>query len=243
MDLKISGSAKAGGGEYENVRLSGSSQIDGRVHCKSYHASGASNCGELDCDGEVHISGASKFKGDVKCASFTGSGASKVCGSLTCAGEAVMSGATNVGGDVKCGVLRASGASNVGGGIEGETVRVSGALKCGGLINAEEVDISFCDNSEAESVGGTTINIYRSKLSGNVLRIFGITIGSGTHSHGKFTVRGDIEGDKVTLEHVTANCVCGREVVIGEGCKIGTVRYSGTFEAADDAEVGSVERV
>ncbi len=40
-----------------------------------------------------------------------------------------------------------------------------------------------------------------------------------------------IEGDRVELEYTTAMVVRGKEVIIGEGCKIDRVEYTETFQA------------
>ena len=58
MDMKVSGSGSIPGGEYENVRISGSGKCHGNIKCISFHASGSAHCaGSVECTEEFHVSG------------------------------------------------------------------------------------------------------------------------------------------------------------------------------------------
>jgi hypothetical protein len=54
-------------------------------------------------------------------------------------------------------------------------------------------------------------------------------------------VKESIEGDEITLEGVETPLVVGKNVRIGEGCRIGTVRYSGVLEVSENAAVENKE--
>ena len=41
MDMKISGAGVLGGGEYDEVKISGSAKIEGGIRCRSFSCHGA----------------------------------------------------------------------------------------------------------------------------------------------------------------------------------------------------------
>ena len=95
------------------------------------------------------------------------------------------------------------------------------------MLNAEHVDITPTSGSHIGSIGGSSIEItrptehgfalFRSKAAGSVPLI----------------VIDSIEGDNVRLECTSAKVVRGKDVVIGIGCRIDRVEYTGTLDAAD----------
>ena len=52
-----------------------------------------------------------------------------------------------------------------------------------------------------------------------------------------------IEGDGVRLERTTARAVRGNTVVIGPGCEIELVEYTGEHSASPEAKVKTVRKV
>ncbi len=226
--MKISGSGKIAAGEYnEEIHVSGSGHIGGAVRCTELICSGSVKAdSDLDVTGDISAAGSFSVHGNV------------------CAGEQCkMSGSVKIDGDVKTNTLNNAGSVKIGGGIEAETVKVHGYLNCGGLLNAEDVEIKFKEDGHAAAVGGGKIIICRTgKQQKYTIRLPLFKRIAVAQSYGMFTVDESIEGDTVTVEYVSANTVTGRVVAIGEGCEIGTVRYSEEVEISPDAKVKCVEK-
>ncbi|MBQ8830936.1 MAG: hypothetical protein IJ017_05010 [Oscillospiraceae bacterium] len=238
MDMVISGSGTIGAGEYERIRISGSGKADGLVRCKSFHCSGAfSGSAVIECENEIHVSGAFKNTGEIKAKEFSASGSAKNNAALT-ADVVKVSGGFKVGGKLKAVELRVSGGLGVDGDIEAENARITGGVSCAGLINAEEfyLDTSGSNYSHAESVGGSRITVENRRTKGFLEKLFG-------SRNGYFEVRESIEGDEISLENTRVKTVTGRNVIIGEGCRIDLVRYTESVDVHPDAKVGKLEKI
>ena len=243
MDMKISGSGVICAGEYDEVRISGSGRSEGLIRCESLHVSGAYHGESVECINEFHASGSAKNDGDVSAGSMSVSGAYKCGGNINVKGETHISGSFGCGKNLKCGGLGISGAVKVGGDIEAERAVIRGGLICGGLINAEELEVHLgCGNCglEAESIGGSKIAVknHGNHHPGLIEKIFGWNSSKGT-----LTVKNSIEGDEIYLEGTSAKTVIGRNVIIGEGCKIDLVQYSENVSISPDAQIGSCEKI
>ena len=245
IDMKISGSSTMPGGEYERVSISGAGKIKGDLRCASLHCSGAAKIqGDVDCTGEIRSSGAGKIEGSAQCESLSSSGAFSVGAGLTVQTLVAGSGSLQVAeqltadeirstgsldaGCIHCRAFSCSGFCKVSGDLEAETAVLTGAAEIGGLLNAETVEISANRAVRISAVGGSSIRILR-KDAASFLGLF--RTGSGCAKIGS------IEGDEIELEAVEAEIVRGRNVRIGEGCRIGCVEYSGTL-TADPGTVG-----
>lgn len=240
IDTKISGSSTMPGGEYEQVSISGAGKIMGNLRCASLHCSGAAKIqGDVDCTGEIRSSGAGKVEGSAQCESLSSSGAFSVGAGLTVRTLASGSGSLQITGQltadeirstgsldagcVHCRAFSSSGFCKVSGDLEAESAVLTGATEIGGLLNAETVEISANRAVHIRAIGGSSIRILRKDASA----FFGLfRAGSGCARVGS------IEGDEIELEDVEAEIVRGRNVHIGEGCRIGCVEYSGTLTAA-----------
>lgn len=238
MDMKISGSGAVPAGEYENIKISGSGRLDGRVRCENLYASGSVKGDALECRGEVGVSGSGSFSGDLTAGDVSVSGSISFGGELTADGVIECSGSMKCKKNIKCDELHVSGGASVSGDVEAERIRVSGVLNCPGLVNAEEITVKFDRGMDIGSVGGSRITIVRDRRSRSFFNIFSL----GRHA-GAVRVSGAIEGDVIELENVHTPSVTGNNVKIGEGCEIGVVRYSGEIKISDKATVGRTEKV
>lgn len=240
MDMKISGSGTIPAGEYENIKISGSGDLEGTVKCTSLHVSGSADANTVVCTGEIHISGACDFDGDITTKNLHVSGAANCDKSITATGCVHLSGGCNVDGNVKCGTLDAHGGVNVDGDIEAETASVRGSITCGGLLNAESLEIDTKDGCVIGSIGGSKIVIRytRRKFFRNL-----VTIHAGDKIVRGVEVEQSIEGDEIDIEHVTCPRVSGRTVKVGEGCEIEILQYSESYEIHDKAKVGKIEKI
>ena len=249
MDMKVSGSGSIPGGEYENVRISGSGKCHGNIKCISFHASGSAHCASsVECTEGFHVSGSGHVEGDVKAGNFHCSGSAHIDGGVEVQTELRASGSCHVGKNcISHGKLRASGSLSVEGEIEAETAHISGVLRCKGLLNAEEVQMTLGrrNSSRVGAIGGSRIVVEYGADSGNVIRLFGFQLGKLSSSREGIIlqVEESIEGDEMTLEGVETPLVVGKNIRIGDGCRIGTVRYSGVLEVSEKATVGNTEKI
>lgn len=244
MDIKISGSGVIGGGEYEEIKISGSARIEGGVRCESFACSGSVHGeGGLESAGDVRISGSAKVDGDLKGMDVHVSGSLK-CRNLTGTDEVHVSGGAEINGDLKGGEIHLSGGLRVKGGIEAEDFRMSGSLDCPGLLNAEHVEISLYRTSGAiGAIGGSEVTVKKGQNMNGKGLLVGLLNRGAARDAGTLTVRESIEADDVDLVNTHCPLVTGAHVVIGRGCRIGTVRYRESLEIDPAAEVGSTEKV
>lgn len=130
-----------------------------------------------------------------------------------------------------------SGGLSVKGDFSAEKIRLSGQSDIRGLLNAEEVEIILqkgCGCSQIGSVGGGSVKVAHQMSGGfNLLSLFRSKSAGGLKTS-------SIEADKVELEYTEAETVRAIDAVIGKGCKIGTVEYSGTLTVDEDAIVGNI---
>jgi cytoskeletal protein CcmA (bactofilin family) len=238
-NLKTSGSARVSGGDYDEVRVSGSAHIDGDVTCNSMRISGSAHINGAIKAGECKVSGSARISGTLDTRRINISGSCNADKDLAAAEEIVISGGVKVGGGMKAKSIKLSGSVKVGAGIECEEMEVSGAFVVSGLINAGKLLAKLAGKSEADEIGGEEIIVTR----GNSVRpftVFGVDIAAFTGLRGTLTVNA-VEGSRVHLENTYAKAVRGETVEIGAGCEIERVEYSGTLSVDDSAKVG--ERV
>lgn len=250
-NLSISGAGVVAGGEYGCVKFSGSGRVDGDLKCDELRCSGSVKvAGGVECSGEIRVSGSFKAEGSVRSDDLRISGSCHIdggfhggnltssgglhIGDAAVAGDVSCSGGCAVGGNFHAQKIKASGKLTVEGDCEAEQLEawgleVKGLLNCGSVL----IHLDNCDGRAGE-IGGETIRILREKTGNR-----GWVIGIGrVHSRGYGTFYTDtIEGDTVELENTEAKTVRGATVVIGAGCRIDTVEYSGTLRVDPEAAV------
>ena len=242
MDLKISGSGTISAGEYNNIHVSGSGNINGLIRCANISCSGSLGgdaeiiaAGDVSCSGSVRIT-----KGfTVKDVSTSGS---LHCGYVKAEGEVKTSGSLHCGGDVKCTIFKASGSAYVDGGIEADKIYIAGKINCGGLMNAETIEIKEGCGT-VESIGCGTIVITQKDKKNKTIRLPLFNKLARSAGSNGVTVVNSIEGDTIAVEGVKTPKVVGRAVAIGEGCDIDLVQYSEEIEINENAKVGRYEKI
>lgn len=251
MDMRVSGSGSIPGGVYDNVRVSGSGNCHGDIKCKSFRGSGSTHCvGSLECEQDFHVSGSGHIEGNVKANEIHCSGSLHANGVLEAMTELHTSGSCHAEKDcISHGTLHASGSLSVGGGIEAERAMVSGKLQCKGLLNAEYVEMKLGSRnpSRVGAIGGSQILVEYGPSTENCgCYFFGLRCGKWSEDRKRgvvLKVAESIEGDVLNLEGVETPLVVGKDVRIGDGCRIGTVRYSGVLEVSENAVVENKEFV
>lgn len=153
MDMKISGSGVITSGEYDNIRIAGSGDLNGLIRCKSFHCAGSANAdGDIECENELKIAGSGSFDKSVK------AGELKIAGSMACNGDISVNGKLNCAGTLSCdgsvkaGYFNLPGTADINGDTEAETIKVDGKIDCGGLMNAEEIEIRFVKGMTISSI-------------------------------------------------------------------------------------------
>ena len=102
------------------------------------------------------------------------------------------------------------------------------------LLNAEQVEMKLGSRnpSKVGAIGGSQIIVeYGNDTHRGGVRIFGLWIGSAKAAQEKgiiLKVAESIEGDVLNLEGVETPLVVGKDVRIGDGCRIGTVKKAYT---------------
>ncbi|MCD7823147.1 MAG: polymer-forming cytoskeletal protein [Oscillospiraceae bacterium] len=211
--VHICGAGTVGGGEYENISISGSGEVTSDVRCQSLKSAGSVHiAGSVECSGEFKIAGSALVDGDIKC------------------GSCRLAGSANVKSIEADGKVSLAGAVTADGNISGEKVIIVGVANINGLINGDDIRITFDgDGVKANEIGGGTIKITPKKEQ-------------KAHWFSKKKIKpaeiGTIEGDEISLELVKADVVRGAKVTIGDGCEIGRVEYSESLEISENAHVG-----
>ena len=243
-DVKISGSGQIAGGNYGVVHISGSGHYSGDIRCREVHASGSlKGEGSITVSEEFHVSGSFKGVGDLTASEVHISGSAAVGGAVSCREELHTSGS------VRCQSITAknihvSGRVETAGDVEGDEVRISGSGTIGGLLNAENIEIKASDGLAAGSrlligsIGGSKVRVTISGAGGFFRRVIGRNPRSVP-----FVVTETIEGDEIDIDSVSALRVSGQDVVIGSGCEIKSVEYSGSLIIEEGAVVGEQRKI
>ena len=229
MDMRISGTGNIPSGEYENVSVRGCGHLYGKVRCLSFSSSGTCRGESIECAEQFKVSGKASFTDNIKAEKIRSSGSLSCDGDMTVCKETSFHGSVKCKKSIKCGHLYLSGTLSVGGDIEAESVKSAGVLVCDGLLNAENIEIKADKVMNIGSIGGSNIIIKRKRFS--------------LITNRRVIVSSSIEGDEISLEYVTCPQVSGRVVVIGKGCKIGLVQYSGKIENSSNSTIGKTEKM
>lgn len=253
-DLKISGSGTSGGGQFDEVKISGSGKIAGDVDCREMKISGSGTVAGDVKAGVIKTSGSSTIEGDTKAELITTSGSSKYTGSVMAA-EMTISGSSKVTKDLIIEKFKVSGSCKVGGKIQGGTVKASGSLKVeqdcevetfsssgsvhiDGLLNADKVQIEINHESFIKEIGGETISVTHHNSNRLIKQVVNFFL-----QKEDILVSELIEGDEVYLENTKAKLVRGKNVVIKENCDIDAIEYSDTVEVHKDSRIGKKVKI
>lgn len=241
-DIKISGSGKISGGEYDAISVSGSAKISGSIGCSEMKVSGSCKVeGDVFCRGDVRVSGSCKIDGSVTAENSLHVSGSFVCEGNLKAGKIAASGGITINKNISASSVEISGGIKVGGDISGEQVELRGCADIGGLLNAEQVSIELdgtgINKSEIESIGGGTITVKR--RGEGKWGIFGVW----NKNYPTLNVKGSIEGDSISLTDTSASVVRGKNVAICENCRIGRVEYSEGYTVSEGSQVGEAVKI
>lgn len=229
--IKISGSGSAGGGDYEQIKISGSGKLTGDASCETFKVSGSTAIeGSLKAI-DAGMSGSTRFRKDVEAETFKASGSAKVDGNVK-AQELKTSGSFTVGGALSGDTLSFSGALKVGNECSAEHFKLNGQCQIGGLLNADSVEIELEGKSEIRAIGAGTVKVIEGRYGSFIKDL----VGMFSDQSGKLICE-TIEGDEIYLENTICEMVRGGEITIGKGCQIKQVEYSGSLKVESDGRV------
>ncbi|QUL52791.1 hypothetical protein KDC22_20430 [Paenibacillus tritici] len=202
-DLKILGTSSSAGGTFKDVKVTGECTFTGDVDCLKLNQTGEVRVkGNLVVQ-QIKMTGECEVKGRVDAASLRGQG------QLT------------AGGGLRIEDVKLTGGIRVTGDCEAEQLQLTGVIEVSGLLNAEKLDLALFGPCRADTVGGGSISIKRSRT--------GALLKPGQAKNMSFAAR-LIEGDQIELQHTQAQTVRGGSVIIGPGCGIDTVEYRDLLE-------------
>lgn len=217
-DLNIQGVAKTGGGTYDKVHIQGVGEVDGDLVCRQFICNGRG-----------------KIQGDVITELADVQGATTISGKLK-SEQIRIGGSTKIGGSLISEQVEISGAATVKGDCEAESLTVRGSLRIEGYLNAGDIQVKLLGKCTAKEIGGEQIVVMRGKPQSPINKllkpIFPLQFRTNL-----------IEGDRIHLEDTVAEVVRGNHIVIGQGCEIGLVEYKVSYQADEDAKVGSHRQV
>ncbi len=223
--IRISGSGKL---LEDELHISGSGKIQGSLKLKSLNISGSFSCeGDLEVE-EIHVSGSGYISGILKAGELYSSGSFRVDKECLVRRKIKSSGSFKAKKEIKASTLQISGSiSSLD--IIGEVIEIYGSIHALGNVTCKSFFLRLYGNS---SISGTLraneIDIRRAERGqkGFIIKLLGIEIMRiGDLSRGMLDVD-RIEGDKIYLEHVVCNEICGNEVYIGPECRVkGKVYY------------------
>ncbi|NLT13977.1 MAG: hypothetical protein GXY05_06495 [Clostridiales bacterium] len=238
-DIRINGSGSAGGGTYNSVVIKGSGKISGNLKSDLFSVSGNGAVdGNLEtADGKIN--GACTIGGDLKADKFKISGSGKIDGTVT-GGDFAVSGSGIVGKSVEVQSVKIEGSVKIGQDCTAEVFTVDGAFEIGGLLNADDVSVRLLGiKSKAREIGGEKISVTVGPAHGLAVIKTIMTLGI-FHPVLEAEI---IEGDEIMLENTTAKIVRGNNIMLGEGCDIGTVEYKNNYVRNGDARVGTETKI
>ncbi|MDO7906605.1 hypothetical protein Q5741_09245 [Paenibacillus sp. JX-17] len=231
-DLRLIGDSESAGGVMGEVKLTGDGIIHGSLDCLKLSCTGDIIIhGDLIAD-SVRMMGEMQIEGTARVQSLKITGDTEIHRSLSAEQMAVI-GECSIGGDLQVEDLKMTGQLQVKGNCQAEQFAVRGAVNMNEMLNSDVVEIKLHGMSRIREIGGRSIRVERKQG-------FPLVILNG----GKSWLSADqIEGDEISLEYTEAQVVRGSNVVIGSGCRIGLVEYTGECICSPKAEVGELRKI
>lgn len=227
--IKVSGRAVVAGGQYDEVRGSGSIRFDGALGAQRVHASGSvSGHGSLETD-LLETSGSLVVDGDLRVGDMKSSGSVDVSGDIEVRGLGKTSGALRIGGRLTGKNAAGSGGLRIGSEVALDQLSWSGAVHCPGLVSADAVDLQMAGESQIGELAGSSITV-RPGVGWRFGRPPRLLVG-------------EVSGDDIRLENTVAQVVRGDRVTIGPRCQIERLEYREQLEVSPEATVGDTVRI
>lgn len=220
-DLKIYGQGSSVGGQFKDVIIKGSGQIDGDVECLKYKVYGNGEVGgNINAD-VVKIKGHGVFEGDIKTKNLK------------------LQGEMNIEGDLFTDEAKIMGNFKGKKDLNAELCEIEGGFEIEGLLNADILKVNMYWPSKVSEIGGTEIKIKND----DKLTFLGLKNVIIPHSNKKLLKVETIEADEVYLENTNAKVVRGNNIKIGPECTIDLVEYKESFKNDDNSIVSTHKQI
>lgn len=228
-NMNINGTGTIIDGDYNKISISGMGKLNGKVTANKINISGTGSGDGKIKSNEVIVNGHFKYRGNLEVLDkFVVNGHSRVCEDLK-GNKVNISGNLSVSQNINFEEMNISGRLSCKGDCEGTEFNCEGEAKIEGLLTADNIFIRVFRGSNIKEIGGENITIKGEE------KIVSLPL-VGRFFNNKIVVE-CIEGDNIYLEETEAKKVNGKNIIIGKGCKIDEVNYSGKLEVKDGGKV------
>jgi len=235
-DMKINGAVSPlPGGTYGALVINGAGSVNGDIDASAVRINGAGSINGKLVAQSVTVNGTGTFNGSVQANEMTVNGDASIRDGAGI-GRFTVKGNASVGGGLAATELIVRGFLKVGGDCEAESFSAEGGFTVGGLLNAGIVDIKIYGPCAAREIGGEKITVRQSQGFESIAQIF-------TFWAEKRLTADSIEGDDIYLEATTAKTVRGKNITLGQDCKIDVVEYTESYTAVAGIFVGDARKV
>jgi len=239
--IAISGMGKfAGNVEAGKINISGVGEFNGDILTEKMDVSGNAYVkGAANASDRISVSGMVDFSSSVETGKLAVSGKVDIRGGLKCA-EFANAGFTEIDGSLQAKHLSLSGICNIKGQADFYSAEVSGCLAVYGdasiyKFECREGVFEIKGNLNADSV---YVELGRddSHIRGDIRAESLVVKRVNSVNNGKLLVN-DIYTVNAELENVKTSLLVGKDLIIGPGCVIDRVEYTGTLNIVDGAVV------
>ncbi|MEF9992493.1 MAG: hypothetical protein RRZ84_01210 [Romboutsia sp.] len=221
--LNINGIGNYSGGEFDRIDISGVGKVNGDLKCNTFDSSGIGKIyGNIQSD-KFNTSGITKVEGNITSKSIDISGMLK-CTKDIKVDKIEVSGTVTIEGKLNSNKIVGSGLLNVKSDIQCEEVDINGIITCVGMLNCEKLELNLVGRSTIDEIGGSKIDIRGGMYSSR------FNILAPKKFRENKLVANIIEGDDITLENCEVKIVRGKNINIGQNCKIDKIEYSQSIE-------------
>ena len=228
-NLVLSGNGETAGGIFDKVVINGSGKVNGHIECNDFQCNGSARVNGNIASQRAIINGSTKVVGNIVSERMEIHGHSTIEGTVNFE-KLEINGHAKIRNSVKGEKLSLEGMVKVEGDCEVEEAYLKGVFTINGLLNADMISIQLHGRSSVKEIGGEKVTVKREN---GVLSILEKLL----KPFSKELQVELIEGDVLNLEYTKANTVRGNQIVIGPGCEIGVVEYSGDLHISNDAIV------
>lgn len=231
-EIKISGTGTVPSGEYFSIKIWGDGDILGNIKSSQIKVVGtAISKGEIVSD-ILNVSGTFNCNENVSSeALIKVTGSANVKGKLK-GNEVNIYGNLAVDKNIEVDKLKVMGEIETLKDCECTTFNLNGSAKIDGLLSADNVKMKLYGKSYIKEIGGEEIVVEINTIK-KILSLGAIESGYLTSTL--------IEGDKINLINTKCDLVRGHNIVIGSGCNINKIEYTGTLTVDQRSEVGESE--
>lgn len=234
-DMKINGDGNLSGGTYGALTINGAGTINGDSDATDVRINGAGTINGNLIATSITVNGTGTFNGSVQANEMIVNGDASIRDGAGI-GRFSIKGNASVGGGVAAHEVVLRGFLKAGGDCECESFSGEGAFTIGGLLNAGIVDIKVYGTCTAREIGGERVTVRQPQGFQSFTQIF-------TFFAEKRLTADTIEADDIYLEATHAKIVRGKNVTIGQDCRIDIVEYTDAYSAVPGTIVGDARKV